>query len=69
MIMGGDDMALWLQQAPGCYFFVGARGGEDSAWPHHHPRFDLDEDALPVAVEVLAEAIAELLSGEAGAAG
>lgn len=61
-IMGGDDMALWLAQAPGAYFFVGARGGEDSAWSHHHPRFDLDERALPVAVEVLASAVATLLS-------
>ena len=63
-IMGGDDMALWLAQAPGTYFFVGAQGGEDSAWPHHHPRFDLDERALPVAVEVLSAATAALLSGE-----
>ncbi len=60
-LMGGDDMALWLRQASGCYFFVGARGGETSAWPHHHPRFDLDEAALPVAVEVLAAAVADLL--------
>jgi amidohydrolase len=60
-IMGGDDMALWLQQAPGCYFFVGARGGDDSAWPHHHPRFDLDEASLPVAVELLASGVLDLL--------
>jgi len=60
-MMGGDDMALWLQRAPGCYFFVGSRGGEASAWPHHHPRFDLDEAALPLAVELLAEGIVDLL--------
>ncbi|MEX2502992.1 MAG: M20 family metallopeptidase [Trueperaceae bacterium] len=61
-IMGGDDMALWLRQAPGCYFFVGVRGGEASSWPHHHPRFDLDEAALPVAVELFAEGVADLLA-------
>ena len=60
-IMGGDDMALWLQGAPGCYFFVGARGGDASAWPHHHPRFDLDEAALPIATELLASGVADLL--------
>lgn len=59
--MGGDDMALWLQRAPGCYFFVGARGGEATAFPHHHPRFDLDEAALPIAVELLAEAVIDRL--------
>jgi amidohydrolase len=61
-IMGGDDMALWLQRAPGCYFFVGAQGGEATAFPHHHPRFDLDEAALPLAVAVFAEGIVDLLS-------
>jgi amidohydrolase len=61
--MGGDDMALWLQQAPGCYFFVGAGNealGADK--PHHHPRFDLDEAALGVAVEALAKGVLEYLT-------
>lgn len=60
--MGGDDMALWLQQAPGCYFFVGAGNaalGADK--PHHHPQFDLDEAALAVAVEALARGVLEYL--------
>jgi amidohydrolase len=41
-IMGGDDFSAYLQKAPGCYAFVGA-GGE---YPHHHPRFRIDERAL-----------------------
>lgn len=64
-IMGGDDMALWLQQAKGCYFFVGAQGGEASSWPHHHPNFDIDEAALPIAVELLASSVVDLLGAEA----
>ena len=61
-IMGGDDMALWLQKAPGCYFFVGARDEEKgSHYAHHHPMFDLDEDALPIAVEVLTRGVLEFL--------
>jgi len=61
-IMGGDDMALWLAQAPGCYFFVGARheaAGIDK--PHHHPQFDLDEASLPIAVELLTRGILDYL--------
>ena len=55
-IMGGDDMALWLQQAPGCYFFVGAGSDDkDTTYPHHHPKFDIDEDSLPLAVELLSK--------------
>jgi amidohydrolase len=53
-VMGGDDMALWLQKAPGCYFFVGSGNPEKgSDFPHHHPKFDLDEAAFPVAIEML----------------
>src|SRR5690606_3074717 len=36
-IMGGDDMALWLAQARGCYFFVGTSSDADTSWAHHHP--------------------------------
>ncbi len=60
-IMGGDDMALWLQRVPGCYWFVGANGGPESAFPHHHPSFDLDEAALPIAVELFTKAILDSL--------
>ena len=60
-IMGGDDMALWLQRAPGCYWFVGARAGEASAFPHHHPSFDLDEAALPLAVELFTKVVLDAL--------
>ncbi len=60
--MGGDDMACWLAQAPGCYFFVGGRNealGADK--PHHHPRFDLDEQSLGIAVETLTLGVLDFL--------
>lgn len=60
-IMGGDDMALWLERAPGCYWFVGAQGGPASSYPHHHPSFDIDEAALPLAVELFTKAILDAL--------
>lgn len=61
--MGGDDMALWLEQAPGCYFFVGGRNPEIGAdKPHHHPKFDIDEGALQIATEALARGILDFLT-------
>jgi amidohydrolase len=53
-IMGGEDFAYYLQEVPGCFFFVGA-GNEDKGaiYPHHHPKFDIDEDALSIGVEAL----------------
>ena len=51
--MGGEDMSFFLQQVPGCYFFVGsANSDRDLAYPHHHPRFDFDEAALGMGVEI-----------------
>jgi amidohydrolase len=41
-IMGGDDFSALQAEAPGCYAFIGAGG----AYPHHHPRFVIDERAL-----------------------
>jgi len=65
-IMGGDDMALWLQRAPGCYWFFGARGSEASAFPHHHPSFDIDEAALPLAVELFTKVVLDALDAREG---
>ncbi len=62
MTTGSDDMACFLAAVPGCYFIVGANNPEKGAnYPHHHPRFNIDEDALPVAVEVLSRAAMDFL--------
>lgn len=60
---GSDDMGIFLQAVPGCYFIVGAQNAAKGAdYPHHHPRFNIDEDALPIAVEVLTRAALDFLS-------
>ena len=62
MTSGSDDMAHFLNAAPGCYFIVGANNPEkDAKYPHHHPHFNIDEEALPVAVEVLARSALDFL--------
>jgi amidohydrolase len=62
MTTGSDDMAYFLNTVPGCYFIVGAHNEEKGAkYPHHHPRFNIDEDALAVGVEVLTRAALEYL--------
>jgi amidohydrolase len=48
-----DDMSLFLEARPGCYFLLGVRNEE---WgitePNHSPRWDLDERALLIGVEL-----------------
>ena len=51
--MGGEDVSFFLQAVPGCYFFLGSANIEKGlAYPHHHPRFNFDETALSVGVEM-----------------
>ncbi len=50
-----EDFAYFLERLPGAFVFVGA--GDPSRGidaPHHSPRFDIDESALKVGVELLA---------------
>jgi len=61
LTMGAEDMGFVLQRVPGCYFFVGSANEERGLnYPHHHPRFDFDEEALFHAVALMAAAAIEL---------
>jgi amidohydrolase len=52
--MGGEDMSYFLERVPGCYFFLGTRNEERGlVYPHHSPRFDIDESALGLGVEIM----------------
>ncbi|MGV7115064.1 M20 metallopeptidase family protein [Paenibacillus kyungheensis] len=60
--MGAEDFAYYLQERPGNFFFVGSKNEtEDTAFPHHHPRFDIDERALVNAGKVFLGIAAEKL--------
>ncbi len=62
--MGGEDFAYYLQKVPGCFFFTGGGNPEKGIeFPHHHPRFDFDEDALPIGTRLLVESALALMRG------
>ncbi|MFS0724397.1 M20 metallopeptidase family protein [Paenibacillus sp. 1P07SE] len=45
--MGMEDFAYYLEQCPGAFFWAGGRNPDiDAVFPHHHPRFDVDERAI-----------------------
>jgi amidohydrolase len=60
-IMGAEDFAFLAREAPGCFFWLGARIDEDPR-THHSPRFDIDERCLPKGAAVLAAAAERVLS-------
>jgi amidohydrolase len=57
--MGSEDVGEFMEGVPGMYFFVGAQDSTAEAYyPHHHPRFSIDEEALPLGMALLAQAVA-----------
>lgn len=58
--MGSEDVSEFMDDIPGLYFFLGAKDETaDAYYGHHHPRFSIDENALPLGVELLSAAVAE----------
>jgi len=58
--VASEDMAYFLREIPGCFFFVGASRAEKE-FPHHNPRFDFDEAVLAQGVAILCETVAGYL--------
>jgi amidohydrolase len=57
-----DDFALFMAAAPGCLLLLGTANpdkGITGTW--HTPAFDIDEDALPVGVQIMSLAALDLL--------
>ncbi len=53
--MGGEDFAYYLQHVPGALVRVGTASSEATRHALHDARFDLDERALSLAAQVMAE--------------
>lgn len=53
-MMGAEDFAYMLAERPGSYFFIGtAKTDNDPSL--HHPKFDFNDDALPIGVNLWVE--------------
>jgi len=60
--MGGEDMSFFLERVPGCFAFVGSAPRNGAASPHHSPTFDIDEESLVVATELLSRTVVRFLN-------
>jgi len=64
--MASEDVGLFMQRNPSAYLLVGsANHGRELDFPHHHPRFDFDEDVLPLSVGMMSALIADYLGAGA----
>ncbi|MED4455015.1 M20 family metallopeptidase [Metabacillus fastidiosus] len=51
--MSADDFSAFQNRSPGTYFNIGAGNKSlEIVHPHHHPKFNIDEDSLEIGIKV-----------------
>ena len=58
--MGAEDFGYFLEKAPGAMFMLGCKIEGDER-RHHDPRFDIDENCMPIGVAIIAETALRIL--------
>lgn len=54
MLMVSEDFSYYQQKVPGTFFFLGAGNSQkETDFPHHSPRFNLDDDVLPIGMSLM----------------
>lgn len=49
-----DDFGFYSEKRPSVYFRLGVRNeAKGATYPLHHPKFTIDEDAIPIGIETL----------------
>jgi len=64
-LMGSEDFSFYLEKVPGTFAFPGVENKEKGIiYPHHHPKFNIDEDILPLGTPLHVSVGMEYLKGE-----
>ncbi len=59
--LGAEDFGSFMEYAPGAMYTLGVLKKGHEGYSLHHPKFDLDERALPIGAAVLVESALRLL--------
>lgn len=60
---GGEDFSFFSEHCPSLFAFVGCKNQEKIPYyPHHHPKFDIDEDALLTSSSLYAQFAIDFLN-------
>ena len=54
--LGAEDFSVYLDNVPGCMFRLGVGHKDKANYPLHHPKFEVDEDAILTGVVTMAYA-------------
>jgi len=60
--LGAEDFGSFMEKCPGAMFALGVQKKGHEDYPLHHPKFDLDERALPLGTAILVETALRFLN-------
>lgn len=64
--MGGEDFAYFSQLVPSVFFRLGTKSSDDTAYGNHHPKFNVDEEAIRFGMTVFSVLTQRYLNEEEG---
>lgn len=56
-----EDFAYFAEKVPSTFIYVGAQVEGKPAYPHHHPKFDINEKSLLICAEVMGSIVVDYL--------
>jgi hippurate hydrolase len=62
--MGGEDFSYMAQKVPGCFVRVGQAAGPKGSTGVHNPKYDFNDDILPLGASLWATLVEQELSRE-----
>lgn len=58
-----EDFAYYAKERPSMFFYVGAAPEKEKAYPHHNPKFDIDEKSLMISAKAMGAIVVDYLKG------
>ena len=65
--LGAEDFGVFMENCPGAQYTIGTQKKGHEDYPLHHPKFDIDERALPIGTAVMVETALRFLRGKSNA--
>ncbi len=58
-----EDFAYYAQERPSVFFYVGAMPENGVFYPHHHPKFEINEKSLLISAKAMGSVVCDYLNG------
>ena len=59
-----EDFAYYTKIVPACFFYIGAKLDTGETFPHHHPKFQINEKAMTIAAKSMGAVVLKYMGLE-----